>query len=60
MEDLPKELRDQMRFVFVTDIREVLDAALEHGLGKEAKGKEEANSHERPKKRKVEKAAAKA
>ena len=29
MEDLPKELRDKMKFVFVTDIREVLDAALE-------------------------------
>src|SRR5205814_7956398 len=31
LEDLPKELRDQMHFVFVTDIREVLDAALEGG-----------------------------
>jgi len=60
LEDLPKELREQMRFVFVTDIREVLNAALEDGSGKETKGKEEANSHERPKKRKVEKAAAKA
>ncbi|HEX6553382.1 MAG TPA: endopeptidase La, partial [Ktedonobacteraceae bacterium] len=29
MEDLPKELRDQMHFVFATDIRQVLDAALE-------------------------------
>ncbi|TMC87484.1 MAG: endopeptidase La, partial [Chloroflexi bacterium] len=29
LEDLPKELREEMHFVFVTDIREVLDAALE-------------------------------
>ncbi len=29
MEDLPKELHEQMTFVFVTDIREVLEAALE-------------------------------
>src|SRR5216684_1172111 len=62
LEDLPKELRDEMHFVFITDIREVLDAALEGGLGKEAKGraKEAANGHERPKRRKTEKAAAKA
>src|SRR5436305_1650273 len=60
MEDLPKELHEQMHFVFVTDIREVLDAALEGGLGKEAKGKEAANSQERPKRRKAEKAVAKA
>ncbi|MFL5656112.1 MAG: endopeptidase La [Ktedonobacteraceae bacterium] len=60
LEDLPKELREQMRFVFVTDIREVLNAALEGGSGKETKGKEEANSHERPKRRRTEKAVAKA
>jgi len=60
LEDLPKELREQMRFVFVTDIREVLNAALEDGSEKEAKGKEEANSHERPKRRRTEKAVAKA
>ena len=29
LEDLPKELREQMSFVFATDIRQVLDAALE-------------------------------
>ena len=28
-EDLPKELRDEMHFVFASDIRQVLDAALE-------------------------------
>jgi ATP-dependent Lon protease len=60
LEDLPRELREQMRFVFVTDIREVLNAALEDGSEKEAKGKEEANSHERPKRRRTEKAVAKA
>src|SRR6266568_2818448 len=60
LEDLPKELRDEMHFVFITDIREVLDAALEGGSGKEEKGQEAANSHERPKRRKAEKVAAKA
>ncbi|TMC18867.1 MAG: endopeptidase La [Chloroflexi bacterium] len=60
LEDLPKELREEMHFVFVTDIREVLDAALEDGSGKEAKGQEAANGHERPKRRKAEKVAAKA
>src|SRR5437588_2180087 len=60
MEDLPKELRDQMKFVFVTDIRDVLDAALEPGHDKEAKGQETANGHERPRRKKAEKVAAKA
>jgi ATP-dependent Lon protease len=60
MEDLPKELRDQMKFVFVTDIREVLDAALE-STGRKAESVIEAeNGHERPKRRRGEKAAAKA
>jgi ATP-dependent Lon protease len=59
MEDLPKELRDQMHFVFATDIRQVLDAALEPAKRQqEAKPKETANGHERPKRRKTEKAAA--
>ena len=59
MEDLPKELREQMHFVFVTDIREVLEAALEPTKQQqEAKLKETANGHERPKRRKAEKAAA--
>lgn len=60
MEDLPKELRDQMKFVFVTDIREVLDAALEPSREKAAEVIEAANGHERPKRRRGEKAAAKA
>jgi ATP-dependent Lon protease len=64
LEDLPKELRDQMNFVFVTDIRQVLETAIE-GFGEmETRGKEAGNGHdqhqERPKRRKVEKAAAKA
>ena len=59
MEDLPKELRDQMHFVFATDIRQVLDAALEPTMQQqEAKSKETANGHERSKRRKTEKAAA--
>jgi ATP-dependent Lon protease len=60
LEDLPKELRDQMHFVFVTDIREVLAVALEGEPGKEAKGQETANGHERPRRKKAEKVAAKA
>jgi ATP-dependent Lon protease len=60
MEDLPKELRDQMKFVFVTDIREVLDAALEPSGKKVASGIEAENGHERPKRRRGDRAAAKA
>ena len=60
MEDLPKELRDKMKFVFVTDIREVLDAALEPSSRKVASGIEAENGHERPKRRRSEKVAAKA
>src|SRR5438876_3342413 len=40
MEDLPKELREQMNFVFVTDIRQVLDTALEPGTLKIEKAKD--------------------
>jgi ATP-dependent Lon protease len=60
MEDLPKELRDQMKFVFVADIREVLDAALEPSDRKVASGIEAENGLERPKRRRSEKVAAKA
>ncbi|MGZ3644578.1 MAG: endopeptidase La [Ktedonobacteraceae bacterium] len=60
MEDLPKELREKMKFVFVTDIREVLDAALESSGRKVASGIEAENGHERPKRRRSEKVAAKA
>jgi ATP-dependent Lon protease len=60
MEDLPKELRDQMKFVFVTDIREVLDAALEPSGENAARVMEAENGLERPKRRRGERAAAKA
>jgi ATP-dependent Lon protease len=60
MEDLPKELRDQMKFVFVTDIQEVLDAALEPSGEKAARVVEAENGHERPRRRRGERAAAKA
>ncbi len=65
MEDLPKELHEQMHFIFATDIRDVVEAALEPAApketkekGKEAKeAKEAANGHQRPKRRKSEKPA---
>jgi ATP-dependent Lon protease len=60
MEDLPKELREQMKFVFVTDIREVLDAALEPSGRKVSSNLEAENGHERPKRRRSEKVAARA
>ena len=62
MEDLPKELHEQMHFVYATDIRQVLEAALEHAPEKEPKDKVSSNGHshaERPKRRKGEKAATK-
>ena len=60
MEDLPKELRDQMKFVYVTDIRQVLDEALEPSEGKAARVIDAEDGHERPKRRRSERAAAKA
>jgi ATP-dependent Lon protease len=60
MEDLPKELRDQVKFVFVTDIQQVLDAALEPVRRKAEQVIAAENGHERPKRRRGEKAAAKA
>ena len=60
VEDLPKELRDQMKFVFVTDIREVLDAALEPSGRRATRAIEVEDGHERPKRRRGEKVAAKA
>jgi len=60
MEDLLKELREPMKFDYATDIKQVLNAALYGGLEKEEKPQEEQNHRERPKRRKVEKAAAKA
>ena len=59
LEDLPKELHEQMHFIFATDIREVVEAALEPDPTKvtKEKGKEAANGHERPRRRKSDKAA---
>src|SRR5450759_1997045 len=60
MEDLPKEMREQMTFVFATEIRQVLDAALEPVSGPDEKSAARSNGTARPRKRKGEKAAAKA
>src|SRR5579863_5227926 len=62
MEDLPEELRDQMKFVFVTDIPQVLATAIDGFSAKTKTPKVLAaeNGHERPRRRKGEKAAAKA
>ncbi|HVB75336.1 MAG TPA: endopeptidase La [Ktedonobacteraceae bacterium] len=62
MEDLPKELRDQMKFVFATDIPQVLETAIE-GFGAKSRASRATpgeNGHERPRRRRGEKAAAKA
>jgi ATP-dependent Lon protease len=56
LEDLPKELHKQMRFVYTTDIKQVLDAVLE----KEEKEKAEEDRSERANRRTVEKVAAQA
>ncbi len=56
MEDLPKELRDQMHFVFASEIRQVLETAIE---GFPQIGAHE-NGHERVRRRRAEKAAASA
>jgi ATP-dependent Lon protease len=58
VEDLPKELREQMHFVFATDIREVLETALEPSTVPEPS--EEPAVEERPRRRKGERAVAKA
>jgi ATP-dependent Lon protease len=59
LEDLPKELRDQMHFVFASDIRDVLNAALEPATtqGEQVEGEE--NGEERTRAQ-DERAAAKA
>jgi ATP-dependent Lon protease len=60
MEDLPKELRDEMTFVYATDIRQVLETALEPAEEKSEKSEQDDASDGRPRKRKGEKAVAKA
>jgi ATP-dependent Lon protease len=59
LEDIPNELREQMTFVYATDIRQVLDAALEPKAESD-KHAENGDEHEHHHKRKSEKAAAKA
>ena len=62
LEDLPKELREQMEFVFAGEIRDVLETAIE-GYAEIASQPEEGGSnghHKRKKGEKSEKAAAKA
>jgi ATP-dependent Lon protease len=58
LEDLPKELRELMHFVFATDIRQVLEAALEPCAAPETR--EEPAVGERPRRRKGERAVAQA
>jgi ATP-dependent Lon protease len=60
MEDLPKELREQMTFVYAIDITQVLDAALEPELEEEEREKAGEDHRERAKGLIVEKAAAQA
>ena len=61
LEDLPKELRDQMKFVFATDIPQVLETAIEGFSLKETKTEARVaeNGHQRTRRRKGEKAVAK-
>jgi len=61
MEDIPKDLREQMHFVFAEEILDVLAAALEPASEPVASGEEAANGlSERAKRRKAERAAAQA
>ena len=62
LEALPKELRDQMQFVFATDLPQVLETAIEGFHLKETKPEERVveNGHQRTRRRKGEKAVAKA
>src|SRR5579875_750725 len=60
MEDLPRELREKMNFVFASDIRQVLEAALEPASRKSRHATEEETEVARPRRRKGEKAVAKA
>ncbi len=61
LEDLPKELREEMHFVYATDILQVLETALEPADEKGEKAEEEGQSNgSRSRKRKSEKAIARA
>jgi len=58
LEDLPKELREEMKFVYASDIKQVLNAALVPAL-KTTQEKDEEDHQVKMKRRKGEKAAAK-
>ena len=58
LEDLPKELREEMKFVYASDIKQVLNAALVPAL-KTTLEKDEEDYQGKVKRRKGEKAAAK-
>jgi len=58
LEDLPKELREEMKFVYASDIKQVLNAALVPAL-KTTQEKNEEDHQVKVKRRKGEKAAAK-
>lgn len=60
MEDLPKELQEQMHFVFVTDIPQVLATALEPATARGNKARDQQDGEVRQRKRKSEKAVVKA
>lgn len=55
LEDLPKELHEQMHFVFADEIRDVLEAAIEGYSEIEAHHEMNHNGHDHPKRKKGEK-----
>src|SRR6266536_3359497 len=60
LEDLPNELREEMKFVYASDIKQVLKAALIPALKTTQEKDEEDHGTTRPRRRKAEKVAAKA
>jgi ATP-dependent Lon protease len=56
LEDLPKELREQMNFVFAGEIRDVLETAIEGYSEFAPQGEPGTNGHAHPKRKKAEKA----
>jgi len=55
LEDLPKELRDQMEFVFASEIRDVLEAAIEGYPEIATRDEANGNGHSHPKRKKGDK-----
>lgn len=60
MEDLPKELCEQMHFVYATDIKQILDAALEPVQEQEERENAGEHLNERANRHTIEKVAAQA